>query len=194
MEKAVRKGSIFVISGPSGVGKGTLLKVLLKEFQDLSISISATTRKPRFGEFNGMDYFFTTKEDFEKLVKQGELLEWAEFADNYYGTYKRYVEDAISQGKDIVLEIDVKGAVQVKEKIKEAVLIFIKPPSFEELQSRLFKRSTESNELIDKRLSIVKDELKMIDYFDYEVVNCNIEKAYEKLKSVVIAQRCKITK
>ncbi|MFH0702356.1 MAG: guanylate kinase [bacterium] len=187
------KSHIFVISGPSGVGKGTLLSMLIKKHPEISLSISVTTRKPRHKETDGVNYFFTAKEIFENLIKEEKLLEWAEFAGNYYGTYLKTVEKALSENKDIALEIDVKGAVQIKEKIKEAVLIFIMPPSMEELQTRLFKRSTESKEIIEKRLAVVTSEIESKKEFDYEIINEDLDEALRNLEAIILAERCRIT-
>jgi guanylate kinase len=189
-----KRGHIFVISGPSGVGKGTLLALLLKEHPEISLSISATTRLPRPQETDGINYFFISKEDFKEKIKKDRFLEWAEFAGNYYGTYKNLVENALNDEKDIALEIDVQGAIQIKNKIKDAILIFISPPSMEELEQRLINRNTESKQVIEKRLAIVKSEIGKIKEFDYEVVNDKLEDALKKLEAIILAQRCKIIK
>lgn len=180
-----KKGRIFVISGPSGVGKGTLLKMLLEKHPEISLSVSATTRNPRPGEVNGINYFFMTKEKFQELIDKSELLEWAEFAGNYYGTPVQPVQESLSSGKNIVLEIEVKGAMQVKEKLNNAVLIFIAPPSFEELESRLVGRNTESREVIDRRLEVVRSELEKSSEFDHIIVNDNLEDALTRLEQTI---------
>ena len=184
-----QKGKLFVISGPSGVGKGTLLLELLSRHPEISLSVSATTRNPRPGEVNGKNYFFTSKDDFKQLIQNNELLEWAEFAGNYYGTYVKTVEDTLSSGKDLAIEIEVQGAIQVKNKIKEAVLIFIMPPSVEELKQRLTGRNTETPEAIAKRLSIVESEFKSRDIFDFTVVNDDIERAIKELEDIIVLKR-----
>ena len=145
------KGIIVVISGPSGSGKGTIVNELIKNEQ-YALSISATTRKPRIGEKEGIHYFFMSKEEFLEMINKEELVEWAEFCDNYYGTPKSYIEDKINKGKDVILEIEVQGALQVKKIYPEAILIFIIPPSLTELKNRLLKRGTETSEIIEKRL------------------------------------------
>jgi len=183
-----KKGNIFVISGPSGVGKGTLLKMLLTKHPEISLSISATTRTPRQDEVQGENYFFVTKEKFEESIEKGEFLEWAKFADNYYGTYKKTVEKALSEGKNLALEIDVQGAMQIKEKMPEAILIFVSPPSIEELASRLKGRNTETEEVIQKRLSIAESEFKKKKYFDFEIINDNLDITLEELTNIVLSR------
>lgn len=186
-----QKGRIFIISGPSGVGKGTSLSLLLREHPEIVLSTSLTTRNPRKGEKEGVDYFFTTKEHFEEMIKEGKLLEWAEFAGNYYGTCIDVVNNIISQGKDIILEIDVQGALQVKEKIKDITLIFIMPPSFDELESRLYNRNTDTKENIEKRLAIFRDEIEKKKDFDYEIVNKDLDETVKKLEEIIIKERDK---
>ncbi|MDD3012894.1 MAG: guanylate kinase [Candidatus Gastranaerophilales bacterium] len=188
MENNSPKGNIFVISGPSGVGKGTLLKMLLAKHTEISLSISATTRSPRQDEVDGVNYFFVSKEKFQESIEKGEFLEWAKFADNYYGTYKKTVENALSKGINIALEIEVQGAMQIKEKMPEAILIFISPPSIDELKSRLTCRNTETEEVIQKRLSIVESEFKKRKYFDHEIINDDLNKALEELENTILAQ------
>ncbi len=184
---------LIVISGSSGVGKGTLLSLLMKKFSDMYLSVSVTTRIPRAGELHGIDYFFTSKENFQNLIEKDEFLEWSEFAGNYYGTYASAVKQALTEGKDVILEIDAKGALQIKEKMPQAILIFILPPSIEDLQSRLFKRSTESQEEIQKRLNIVKEEMKAVDIFDYQLVNDDINDTLARLESIITAEKCRTT-
>ncbi len=183
-----KKGTLFVISGPSGVGKGTLVSMLIKKHTELKLSVSATTRKPRQGEVYGEHYFFLERADFKKRIEAGEFLEWAEFSGNLYGTNKKFVEKMLDDGQDIILEIDVQGAVQVKNKLEEAVLIFIEPPSLEELQERLFKRSTESDEEIQRRLSAVKKELKQKHIFNYILINDNLDKAFQDLEKIILKE------
>jgi len=191
MTKTDKKGHLFVISGPSGVGKGTLLSALLKNHPDIKLSISATTRKPRPGEIHGVNYFFTTVDDFKALIQKNELLEWAEFAGNFYGTYQKTVQESLDNGHDLALEIDVQGALQVKNKIKDAILIFILPPSMEELKARLEGRNTETQEAIAKRLSIVENELKHAELFNYKVINNEFDTALKELENIIIAERGK---
>ncbi len=180
-----QEGKLFVISGPSGVGKGTLVSLLIQKYPNLILSTSVTTRKPRPGEINGVNYFFVDKEDFISRVENEYFLEWAEFAGNYYGTDKNIAEGIIKQGYNLLLEIDVKGALQVKEKKSDSVLIFIEPPSFEELKSRLFRRMTESESEIKERLSIVKSELSKKNKFDYSIINDDLTRALNELENIV---------
>ena len=192
MTNSLSKGTLFVISGPSGVGKGTLVKMLRENTPEIKISVSATTRSPRPGEINGVHYLFLTKEDFKKKIEAGEFLEWAEFSGNFYGTNKKFVEKKLEEGQNIILEIDVQGAFQVKNKLENAILIFIEPPCFEELQSRLFKRRTESEEEIQKRLSIVKSELEQKKKFNYTVVNDNLDIAFNNLENIILKEINKV--
>lgn len=187
-----KMGRIFVISGPSGVGKGTLLGLLLKKHTDVTFSISATTRKPRAGEVHGVNYFFTSKEDFIRSIENDEFLEWAEFAGNYYGTYIKTVEEAVAGGRDIALEIEVQGAMQVKKKLPHAVFIFIIPPSIDELEARLRKRNSETEESLERRLSIARKELDKAEEFDYTVINENLEQALAQLENIIDAERCRV--
>lgn len=186
------KGHLFIISGPSGVGKGTLLSLLLKKFPEILLSVSVTTRTPRIGETDGVNYHFTTRENFEEMIKQDKLIEWAEFAGNYYGTYTQSLLNAFEQSKDIALEIDVQGALQIKSKIKEAIMIFILPPSIDELEQRLLKRNTETKESIQNRLAIVREEVTKLKEFDYEIINENLDEALMYLESIVLAERSRI--
>lgn len=180
-----KQGKLFVISGSSGVGKGTLLKELLLQHPDLKLSISATTRKPRPGEDDGVNYFFTTKENFEKAVQQGEFLEWAEFNGNYYGTREAYVKKTLEKGENLILEIETKGALQIKKKLPEAILIFILPPSLEELEHRLRGRNTEDETSIQNRLKEVKREIECSKFYDYKVVNDDISRALKELEGII---------
>jgi len=188
MTNSLKKGALFVISGPSGVGKGALVSKLRANHPEIKLSVSATTRNPRPGEINGVHYFFLTKEDFKNRIELGEFLEWAEFSGNFYGTNKKFVEKMLEEGQSIILEIDVQGAIQVKSQLKDAVLIFIEPPSFEELKSRLVKRSTESDEEIQKRLSAVKRELEQKNEFNYIIVNDNLDIALKNLETIILKE------
>ncbi|MBO5739132.1 guanylate kinase [bacterium] len=176
---------LFVISGSSGVGKGTVIKEFLKRNPEFKLSVSCTTRKPRAGEVHGENYFFLSREDFETCIEKNEFLEWAEFSGNLYGTQRPYIEEKLSQGKKLILEIDTQGALNVKKIIPESVLIFILPPSFEELEARLRGRHTETEEAIQKRLASTKSELENSKYFDYEVINDSIENAVQKLEEIM---------
>lgn len=190
-----REGMLIVISGPSGVGKGTLVKMLAERMPGLQLSVSVTTRAPRPGEDDGKHYFFRSEEQFRKMVADGDLLEYAQFVNGlFYGTPRAYVEEQIRAGRDVVLEIDVKGAIQVKERWPHGVYIFILPPSMEELEARLCKRQTEAAEAIRKRLSVAEDELHFIPLYDYQVVNDDLVKASEKLNAIITAERCRISR
>ena len=178
-------GRLFVISGSSGVGKGTLLKLFLAKHPEFKLSVSCTTRKPREGEENGVNYFFLTKEEFKNHIKNDEFLEWAEFSGNIYGTQKAYVERKLSEGKNLILELDTTGALNVKAKMPNACLIFILPPSFEELEARLRGRHTETEEAIQKRLETVKIEIERSNQFDYKIINDNLDRALAELESIM---------
>lgn len=174
-------GKLFIISGSSGVGKGTLIKEFLKQAQDVSLSISSTTRNPRPGEVHGVNYFYTTREEFEQDIENGAFLEWAEFGGNRYGTNKNRVQEMLNSGKNVLLEIEVQGAKQVKEKMPEAVSIFILPPSKEELENRLRGRNTETEEAIQKRLKAIEFETQESVNYDFKVVNDVIERAVAEI-------------
>ena len=192
MDKNTR-GVLLVLSGPSGTGKGTVCKVVRDSLGDnLAYSISATTRKPRTGEEHGREYFFFTKEEFESLRDQNGFLEWAQVYDNYYGTPRAFVEEVLASGRDCILEIDPQGALQVRKATDEAVLVFIAPPSLEELRSRLTGRGTEAPEEVEKRLSCAEAELAYSNQYDYLIVNDEVEKAADKMKAILMAERCRI--
>lgn len=178
-------GKLFVISGSSGVGKGTLLQMLLKQHEELELSISATTRKPRPGEVDGVNYFFTQREDFLKAVENKEFLEWAEFNGNCYGTKQAWVEKQLNKGSHLILEIETKGALQIKKKLPDSVLIFILPPSLEELEHRLRGRNTEDEETIQGRLKEAYREIECSKDYDYKVVNDNLEQALKELETII---------
>ena len=181
-------GKLFVISGSSGVGKGTVIKEFLKRNPEFKLSVSCTTRKPREGEIDGINYFFLTKEEFKEHINGNDFLEWAEFSGNMYGTQKTYVERKLAEGKNLILEIDTKGALNVKKILPETTLIFILPPSFEELEARLRGRHTESEDAIQKRLSSTKLELENSKHFDFEVINDSIENAVNALEKIMCNQ------
>ncbi|KSU62462.1 guanylate kinase [[Bacillus] enclensis] len=186
------KGLLIVLSGPSGVGKGTVRKAIFsQEDTKFEYSISMTTRKPREGEVDGIDYFFKSREEFEALIEQGKLLEYAEFVGNYYGTPVDYVRETINNGRDVFLEIEVQGAQQVRDKFPEGLFIFLAPPSLSELQNRLVTRGTETNEVIQGRLNTARKEIEMMNLYDYIVENDKIENAVEKINSIVQAEHCK---
>ena len=178
-------GKLFVISGSSGVGKGTVIKEFLKKHPDFKLSVSCTTRNPREGEIDGVNYFFLTKEEFKQCIERDEFLEWAEFSGNMYGTQKAYVERKLNEGKNLILEIDTQGALKVKSIMPEAQLIFILPPSVEELEARLRGRHTETEEAIQKRLETVKSEMKNAEHFDYKIVNDSIDNAVIEIERII---------
>jgi len=176
---------LYVISGSSGVGKGTVINKFLEKHSEIRLSVSCTTRAPRDGETEGVNYFFLTKTDFMECVQNGEFLEWAEFSGNCYGTKKSFVEGCLQNGEKLILEIDTKGALNVKNIMPEAVLIFIAPPSVEELEARLRGRHTETEEAIQKRLASIKSEIENSKHFDYQVVNDTVENAVQQLETII---------
>ncbi len=183
------KGNLYIVAGCSGVGKGTLLKLFLERNPQLKLSVSCTTRNPREGEVHGKNYFFISVEEFKKNIENNEFLEWAEFSGNYYGTQKQYIENKLNMGLDVILEIEVQGAKQVKEKMPEAISIFIMPPSIEALEARLRGRHTESEEAIQRRLSNANREIEAGKNFDYKVINDNLEDALNNLQKIFDAKR-----
>lgn len=183
----VRKGVLIVISGFSGAGKGTIVKRIVKELENLSLSISMTTRAPREGETDGKDYFFVTKEEFEKAISEDALIEHANYVGNYYGTPKKYVENELSLGHDVILEIEIQGALQIKEKYKDAVLVFVTPPSATVLKNRLVSRGTETDEVINNRMKRAYEESDFIEKYDYLLINDDLEKCVENMKNLIDA-------
>ena len=184
------KGTLFVITGPSGAGKGTVLKQVIQSLDQLYFSVSATTRAPREGEVDGVHYHFLTRERFEQLIEADRFLEYARYAENYYGTLLDPVEEHLAQGHDVILEIELQGALQVKKRLPQAVLVFIAPPSFEELENRLRGRGTEQEEVILKRLAIAREECAHMDEFRYIVVNDEVASAADRLRAVMLSHRC----
>lgn len=185
------KGILFILSGPSGVGKGTVRRTLFEQENDLKYSISMTTREKRPGEKDGVDYFYKSREEFETLIEENQLLEYAQFVNNYYGTPRKYVEDTLAAGHDVFLEIEVQGALQVKENFPEGVFIFLFPPSLEELKNRIVSRGTESEDKVLRRLREARNEIEMMDAYDYVVVNDHVEHAVTKVKSIIQSEHCK---
>lgn len=183
------KGILMVVSGFSGAGKGTLMKKLLETYDNYALSVSMTTRRPREGERDGIEYFFSTKEDFEKEIKEGGLIEYAKYCDNYYGTPKAYVEEQLAAGKDVILEIEIQGALKIKNQFPEALLLFVTPPSIAELERRLIGRGTESEEVIGKRLFRATEEAQGIEAYDYLVINDDLERCVEEIHGIVKAAR-----
>lgn len=190
----VRPGNLIVLTGPSGVGKGTLTAKLLPAVPKLVKSVSVTTRKQRPGEREGIDYFFRTKDEFDLMCQQNDLMEHAQFAGNWYGTPRSWVDEQLEQGNDVLLEIEVQGANQVSESRPQSLLIFVSPPSFDELRSRLQGRATETPEKIAERLAKAERELKQRHQFHYEVINDDIEVSVQNLIHIVYAERCRIRK
>ncbi len=186
----MKDGLKIVLSGPSGSGKGTIVKELIKNEQFL-LSISATTRSPRQGEEEGVHYFFKTKEQFEEMIAQNQLLEYACFCENYYGTPKAFIEEGVKKGKDVILEIEVQGAAQIKEIYKDAIFIFVIPPSLTELENRLVGRNTESSDVISQRLKRAREELSLYTTYDYIVMNDRLDLAVQKIESIVQAEKLK---
>lgn len=187
-----RRGLLVVFSGPSGSGKGTVLKEALKKSENLKLSVSVTTRAPREGEVDGVDYIFYSQEKFKELISQDGFLEWACFCENYYGTPKAQIEALLSEGKDVVLEIEVQGAMKVKEKCPDAVLIFNLPPSMEELKNRLVGRQTDAPEVIEKRLETAVWEISQAEKYDYIIVNDEVEKAADELLCTIKGEKCNV--
>lgn len=179
------KGVLVVVSGFSGSGKGTIMKRLLEKYDNYSLSISATTRQPREGELHGREYFFQTTEEFEEMIRQGQLIEYAQYVENYYGTPKAYVEEQRNFGKDVILEIEIQGAMKIKEQYPDAVLLFVTPPSADELKRRLVGRGTETEEVIESRLLRAVQESEGMELYDYLVVNDDLEICVDEVHAII---------
>lgn len=186
------RGLLVVVSGPSGAGKGTICKALMQRYDGISVSVSATTRSPRAGEVDGVNYHFLEKDRFEQMIEQDEFLEYARVYDNCYGTPRQFVEDKIAKGEDVLLEIDIQGALQVKKKFPEGVFVFILPPSMAELKNRIIKRGSETEESFKKRFASAFDEISFIKDYDYYIINEEVAKSTEKLYAVIEAEKIRV--
>ena len=194
MTRKKERGQLIVLSGPSGVGKSTVIAELLSSRRDIHFSVSFTTREPRVGEEDGVNYNFVSREEFERMIRDGELLEYAEYVGNYYGTSLKVIEDYLQKGVDVLLDIEVQGAAKVREKCPEAVLIFIIPPSLEELSRRLRNRNTDSVDVIAQRLEKSRAECRESVKYDYLVVNDNVMSAAQEILAILEAERCRVKK
>lgn len=188
-----RQGILVVVSGFSGAGKGTLMKALLEEHDNYALSISATTRSPRVGEEHGREYFFLTRDQFEDMIAKEELFEHAQYVGNYYGTPKQYVFDQMKAGKDVILEIEIQGALKVKEQYPEALLLFVVPPSAEVLKDRLVGRGTETMEVIDARMKRAAEEADGMESYDYILVNDDLKQCMEEMHQIIQSQHYKVS-
>ena len=188
-----KRGMLIVLSGPSGVGKGTVRKAIFdSNDNDFQYSISMTTRQPRPGEKNGVDYYFVSKEEFEHEIQTGGMLEYAKYVDNYYGTPLKYVNETLDSGKDVFLEIEVNGAMQVRSKCPDGVFIFLTPPDLHELESRIVNRGTDSDEVIKNRMKVAREELGLMKYYDYSVVNDKVENAVQQIEAIIQTEHLRI--
>ena len=191
-ENVTPKGVLLVVSGPSGAGKGTICQLLREQLPDLGYSISVTTRQPRVGEVDGVNYFFKTVPQVKEMIARGELLEYAEVYGNYYGTPRKYVEDLLNTGHDVLLEIDIQGALQIKKRFPEGVFVFIVPPSLDELSARIYKRGTDSEDVIKRRMASAAGELTYAQKYDYIIVNDIAQKAANKVLTIMEAERYRV--
>ncbi len=186
-----KKGILIVVSGFSGAGKGTLMNRLTTKYDNYVLSVSATTREPRPGELEGKDYFFKTETEFEKMIAKDELIEYAKYVDHFYGTPKSNVEEQLDAGRDVILEIELQGALKVKEKYPDALLLFVLPPTIAELKNRLIKRGTESLEVIQNRLDRAKEEVDYLEQYDYLVVNDDLETCVDEIHGIIQAEHAR---
>ncbi len=192
MIKTRSKGTLIVISAPSGAGKGTVISKLLEKENNLWLSVSATSRTPRTNDKEGVTYYFYSKEEFENKIKEGYFLEYAEYAGNYYGTPKKFIEEKLNKGIDVILEIEIQGAMQIKKLIPEALFIFIMPPTLEELKRRLVGRNTDSKEKIIERFKIAYKEINEVSKYNYVVVNDEVDNAVSKIQAIIKAEKCRV--
>ena len=187
------RGLLIVLSGPSGVGKGTVRKAIFdSEENDFQYSISMTTRKQREGEVDGVDYYFRSREEFEAMIEAGEMLEYAEYVGNYYGTPLPYVNQTLDEGKDVFLEIEVQGAKQVKDKVPDGVFIFLTPPDLAELKSRIIGRGTDEMSVIEERMAVAREEIEMMALYDYAVVNDEVPLAVQRIKDIIASEHFRV--
>ncbi|MCI9626084.1 MAG: guanylate kinase [Clostridia bacterium] len=188
------RGLLLVVSGPAGAGKGTICGTFMQRHPQVHLSVSATTRAPRAMEQEGIHYYFLQQQQFEQMIAQDAFIEWANFCGNYYGTPRAKVEEKLAAGQDVLLEIEVQGAMQVKKKFPEAVLIFILPPSMEELRSRIIGRGTETMEVIDRRMARAAEEVELAQQYDYFILNDTVEEATDRFESIVQAEKIKVSR
>lgn len=190
----MNKGILVVVSGFSGAGKGTVMKRLMEKYDGYALSVSATTRKPRPGEEDGREYFFRTRDEFEKLIEEDALLEYARYVENYYGTPRSYVEEQLQAGRNVILEIEIQGAMKIKEKIPEALLVFVTPPTVEELERRLTGRGTETAQVIADRLARAGEEAECMGQYDYILVNDTVEECVDHLHQIIVSEHSRVSR
>jgi len=186
------RGLLIVMSGPSGAGKGTVCKALVENNDNIFLSVSATTRQPRKGEVEGINYYFKSEDEFKQMIANNELMEWAVYCNNYYGTPCKAVEDMLNEGKDVILEIEVQGAMKIRSKYPEGIYIYLLPPSLEELRNRIVGRGTETQEVIDERLKTARLEFQYIKKYNYLLVNDDLSETVKKIESIIVAEKCRI--
>ena len=186
------RGLLIVFSGPSGVGKGTVRAKIFESENNFEYSVSMTTRKQRPGEVDGKDYYFQTRDEFEEMIRNGQMLEYAEYVGNYYGTPLTYVNKTLDEGKDVFLEIEVQGAQQVKEKVPDGVFIFLTPPDLAELKARIVGRGTDSPEVIEERMRVARQEIEMMALYDYAVVNDQVQNAVDRIKDIIVSEHYRV--